>query len=459
MPKRLSVFYWAMVFQVTYGTASPSLNSLNYLQKQATEMIKSSGSASLDLVAADFLRGKFEFTSTTSPFWYLSTYPILNAHWTSPPRISLILPSAPLTRIYECLNDSLNQWKNNASECPGASKPYLLDSTGLAAVEENPVAGAPQSAMVKVLDLSKLSDIERNQLLQDPAFIPPITATTERKVEIQNWNPRPTGGVRSLQMKVGTLSIELSLELPPEPTCEIIPSKTTVEKDELFSVNLRGMGFISAAQINGLSATPNTEARSFSDLRTAHTLADLSVSYPTVGTHPLTASVVSATTGQTIPCSNAIPTITVIEPKPIHFVSTYKKYHNPDWVKCNFHLQFKINDGSTWYTFSGNRHYSTGTKKTEISSAMGFKKGSCNVLKPRLLYLPPSNPTCSTYYPPHWANKGHSITYSGNGKYSVLIWDAFRGVDPGMYADIYLNPDDYQYRIEGYGGNGSCTSP
>ena len=144
---------------------------------------------------------------------------------------------------------------------------------------------------------------------------------------------------------------------------------------------------------------------------------------------------------------------TAVQPSLSYVTSTYKKYHNPDWVKCIFRLQFTVNGGTTWHTFSGNRHWSTRTVRTEIKPEMGFQEGQCNVLRPRLQWVPGGSLTCATYYPPNWANKGNAISYLGGGTYSVLIWDQYKGLDPGIFSNI--NITSYPYRIEGY-GNGSC---
>ncbi len=144
---------------------------------------------------------------------------------------------------------------------------------------------------------------------------------------------------------------------------------------------------------------------------------------------------------------------TPIQPSITYVVSTYKRYHNPDWVKCIFTLQFKVNGGTTWHTFSGNRHWSTGVRQTPITDAMGFLPDQCNVLTPRLFWSPGGPLSCATYYPPNWANKGYSISYSGNSTYSVLIWDQHSGLDPGIFVNLSIPA--YKFRIDGY-GDGSC---
>lgn len=146
---------------------------------------------------------------------------------------------------------------------------------------------------------------------------------------------------------------------------------------------------------------------------------------------------------------NALP----VQPSITYVISTYKAYHNPDWVKCIFKLQFKVNGGTTWHTFSGNRHWSTGTVQTEITPEMGFLPGQCNVLEPRLFWQSGGPLTCATYTPPNWANKGDDISYLGNSTYSVLIWDQHRGLDPGIFVNLKIPA--YPFKIKGY-GNGSC---
>ncbi len=140
---------------------------------------------------------------------------------------------------------------------------------------------------------------------------------------------------------------------------------------------------------------------------------------------------------------------------PAYVTSYYIKPNANDWVKCPFQMQFKVNGGANWYTFSGNRHWSTATVNIPITPGMGFHDG-CNVLTPRMFYFRHSTPTCQTYHPPNWAGKGKILNYEGNGTYRIRIDDQYTGADPGISVKIKISPADYKYRIAGY-GNGSCS--
>jgi len=241
---------------LTIGCQSlADLGSLEQLQKKTARMLSGASGAGRDLEATDYLMGKFMFSLDGKPAWYPEFYP--NENEMVPgndfkPRISLLKRNigtdvllAPVLELFQEKNPAgvcepispILDFNPNLGEpfCLENAKRYTVDSTRLASLEETPLSGQYQSALVSVFNMDALGNSQKTQLIANPSVSIKKIVDSEstvsskqalfdpRRVSFIRYNARPDNplALESITSQVGGIVVNIPVALPPAPSCSL----------------------------------------------------------------------------------------------------------------------------------------------------------------------------------------------------------------------------------------------